>query len=578
VPSADCSSLRSPVGRWSLAWLGVFLAALWAGPAVAGPEKEAATPFLDLSLLVARDLPCTWPTSNWPLFHINHYQRIGPLSTYNSDILMIDGNTGTQLDFPPHSVPLPISRLPNAGPLGKAFSDKIPAWQFGGEACILDCTELLDKAPRGQSPLIKKDRVIAWEKKHRPLGPGDVLLFHSGYNDRYYKPLPAGRRFLAEPLSGKAPGWPDPDPECMEYLAGRKVMTLGCDSPSMGPIPDLAEPTHLAGLKHGMIWTEGAVGLGQLPATEAFYCCVGPKHAGGPYTEGRAFAVVGPLAKQLIASARKQNVVDLSVVLGESLPVWWPGTTADEHRHPYLKIPFAFSPTLGTPHQTHMLDSHSGTHLVPPSYALPSKGFDNGDYAPEVRGWLAEYERKYGPRGTSDVTTEKVPLAQTCGRARVIDVGPLAGTTDRKDWPTSPEITADFIRKYEQQHGELKAGDVVVFHSGWSDKHFKPFPRGNACMADPLAGNSEGWPAPGPDAIRYLADKGIRCVATDGPTLGGVEPKRALWTYWMLGGKGVVGVEYLTNVSNLPEGAYFLFATIKIRGCHGGPGRAIALY
>ena len=52
----------------------------------------------------------------------------------------------------------------------------------------------------------------------------------------------------------------------MEYLAGRKVMTLGIDSTSMGPIPDLAEPTHFAGLKHGMIWTESATGLGAAPA------------------------------------------------------------------------------------------------------------------------------------------------------------------------------------------------------------------------------------------------------------------------------------------------------------------------
>jgi kynurenine formamidase len=28
----------------------------------------------------------------------------------------------------------------------------------------------------------------------------------------------------------------------------------------------------------------------------------------------------------------------------------------------------------------------------------------------------------------------------------------------------------------------------------------------------------------------------------------------------------------------LPEGGYFLFAAVKIKGCHGGPGRAIALY
>jgi len=54
--------------------------------------------------------------------------------------------------------------------------------------------------------------------------------------------------------------------------------------------------------------------------------------------------------------------------------------------------------------------------------------------------------------------------------------------------------------------------------------------------------------------------------------------RRALWTYWALGGKGMAGVEFLTNVGNLPEGAYFLFAAVKVRGCHGGPGRAIALY
>ncbi len=211
----------------ALTRLSLVAVLLGGPPAVAAAEKEVRPQILDLSLLVASDWPCTWPTSNWPLFHINHYQRPGPLGAYNSDILMMDGNTGTQLDFPPHSVALPDSGLPIAGPFGKAFSDKIPAWQFGGEACVIDCTDLLDKAPKGHSPLIKKEHVVAWEKKHRPLGPGDVVLFHSGYTDRYYKPFPAGRRFLADPLNGKATAWPDPDPECMEYLASRKVMTAG---------------------------------------------------------------------------------------------------------------------------------------------------------------------------------------------------------------------------------------------------------------------------------------------------------------------------------------------------------------
>ena len=49
-------------------------------------------------------------------------------------------------------------------------------------------------------------------------------------------------------------------------------------------------------------------------------------------------------------------------------------------------------------------------------------------------------------------------------------------------------------------------------------------------------------------------------------------------TYWALGSKGMVGVEYLTHVGALPEKAYFLFAAPKVRSGHGGPGRAIALY
>src|SRR5437763_424796 len=251
----------------------------------------------------------------------------------------------------------------------------------------------------------------------------------------------------------------------MEYLASRKVMNLGIDSTSMGPLPDLAEPTHFAGLKHGMIWTESATGLGALPTTGAFYCLLGPKYAGGIYSEGRAFAVVGdPLARRLIDSARKKNVVDLSVVLAEDLPISWPGRGVGNHRQPFTTIRWGMNANTRMPFEMHMLDSHTGTHLVPPAYALPPDGFDDATYSPEVRMWLAEYEGKYGRRGTSDLTTEKVPIAQTCGPARIIDVTHLLGTTDSQTWPASPEITVDDIRKDEARLGELRPGDVVILH------------------------------------------------------------------------------------------------------------------
>ena len=62
------------------------------------------------------------------------------------------------------------------------------------------------------------------------------------------------------------------------------------------------------------------------------------------------------------------------------------------------------------------------------------------------------------------------------------------------------------------------------------------------------------------------------------PTLGGAEPRRALMTYWALGSRGLVGVESLTGLGEVPQRAYFIFAPIKIRDSHGGPGRALALY
>ena len=54
--------------------------------------------------------------------------------------------------------------------------------------------------------------------------------------------------------------------------------------------------------------------------------------------------------------------------------------------------------------------------------------------------------------------------------------------------------------------------------------------------------------------------------------------RRAVVSSLLKDRKGMVAVEFLTNLANLPQGAYFLFAAVKIKNCHGGPGRAIALY
>lgn len=564
----------------SLISLCVFCGGVWhsASMLAADPSVPEATRFVDHSLLIAPEYPCTWPSAPFPRFQIMHQRTIGPDSVYNIDSLLIDGNTGTQLDVPPHSVARPDLKREKSGPLGLAYTDKIEAWQFGGEACVVDVRDLLDQAPKGESPLVKQEHVVRFEKQHRKVRFGDVVLFRSDYSDKYYRPFPEGSRFLADPLNRITPAYPDPDPECMEFLATRGVMSLGTDSASMGPLPTLAEPTHYAGLRHGMIWTESATNLGELPPTGAFYCILSPKHQGGPYAEGRAFSVVGgTLPAKFIESAKNKRAVDLSPALAPNLPVTSPGAGVGQHRQVYLKVDFLYSEYLDLWHHTHLMDAMAGTHLVPPSFALPPEGVAVS-YAPEVRGWLEEYEQKFGKRGTSSMTTEQVPLGWTCGPARVIDVTALVGTVDKKSWPMSPEITSGHIKAFEKQQGALRANDVVIFHTGHLDRHFRPQPDDTGVWADPLNGKAEGWPAPGPEAIVYLKSQGIRCVATDAPDLGGVDPKRAAMTYWALGSQEMVGVEFLHHVGQVPRDGYFLFAAMKIRDCHGGPGRAIVLY
>ena len=535
--------------------------------------------FIDHSLLIAPEYPCTWPSHPFPRFAIVHQRKIGPESAYNIDSFLIDGNTGTQLDVPPHSVARPELKREKSGPLGLAYTDKIEPWQFGGEACVIDVRDLLDKAPKGISPLVTPAHVERFEKQQRKVRFGDVVLFRSDYSDKYYRPLPEGRRFIADILDRKAPGYPDPDPDCMELLGKRGVLALGTDSASMGPLPDLAEPTHYAGLKYGMIWTEGATNLGELPPTGSFYIFLGPKHEAGPYSEGRAFSISGgDLPKRLIESCKNKRAIDLSPTLSPKLPLTSPGIGTGNHRQVYLKVDFLYAKYLDMWHHGHYMDAMAGTHLVPPAYSLPDTDEPVG-YEPEVRGWLEQYEKKYGKRGSSKITTEKVPLDWTSGEARVIDVRTLVGKTKQQDWPASPEITVEHIQNYERSTRKLQIGDVVIFQTGHNDKNLKPEPADTGMWLDPLSGKAEGWPAPGPDAILYLKEKGIRCIASDAPDLGGVDPRRAQMTYWALGSREMVGVEMLVNVDKIPaKGAYFLFAAVKVRNCHGGPGRAIVLH
>ena len=245
------------------------------GAIVSGSE------IVDLTVTVSETLPANWGpnppfqrwTFNWFVPIKNAYgQIISPSEApYYGQRYIIDEHTGTQVDFPAHFIPPPESKLPFAGEMGKLTGDKYPLDRLMGTAVVVDATSLLDKASPGKSPRITVNFVKQWEQQHGAIQKGEVVLFHSGYTDRYYKPFPEGKRLSFDPVVVKsAPGWPAPEPELMEYLHGKGVMHLGTDGPSMGPA-DAGQATHVAGLKYGMSWEEMLINLNRLPPRGAFY-------------------------------------------------------------------------------------------------------------------------------------------------------------------------------------------------------------------------------------------------------------------------------------------------------------------
>jgi len=175
--------------------------------------------------------------------------------------------------------------------MGKMTCDKMNPAQWMGPAAVIDVRAILDKAPNGKSPLITPEMVRDWESKNGALRQGEIVLFYSGYSDKYYKPFPEGNRLAFDPLIlQNAPGWPAPSPEAVEYLNSKGIKHLGSDGPSMGPV-EAGQGTHVAGLKHGMTWDELLTNVGKLPVRGAFYIALPTKIVDGSGATTRAVAL-----------------------------------------------------------------------------------------------------------------------------------------------------------------------------------------------------------------------------------------------------------------------------------------------
>jgi isatin hydrolase len=256
----------------------------------------AGVKVVDLSLLIAEEFPSNWPT------HVPFQQKIfnwfedrpgeaadvtAALGPYQTRWMLIDDHTGTHFDAPTHFIPPPGSGLPNESAAGLLSGDKIPLEQLMGPAAVLDVTALSGHGRIGYSPPITAGMIASWEDEHRHLTRGDVVLFRTGW-DQKYQPGPDGSGYARDVIAGAGTGgWPAPDVPALDLLLERGVRCIGIDAPSIGAVHDPV-PVHVRGLSSGAVFIEGLANLAELPATGAHFLFLPVKVRGSTGGPGRA--------------------------------------------------------------------------------------------------------------------------------------------------------------------------------------------------------------------------------------------------------------------------------------------------
>lgn len=202
------------------------------------------------------------------------------------------------------------------------------------------------------------------------------------------------------------------------------------------------------------------------------------------------------------------------------------------------------------------MDEYTDTHIDAPRHFIPPPGSELPHASP-----------------AGDIGVDRLPLLAAAGPAIVVDVTGLSGTTSGG---ASPPVTVAELTAWEDAHGAIRAGDVVLLRTGW-DRRYRSGPEGAGYGADALVhGTGPGWPAPTPEAVSWLHERGVRCAGTDGLSIGPAEGGGP--THLAGLARGMVFVEALSGLDRLPpRGAWFLFLPLNLVDGTGAPGRALAV-
>lgn len=230
-------------------------------------------------------------------------------------------------------------------------------------------------------------------------------------------------------------------------------------------------------------------------------------------------------------AAGKTRVIDLSYPISDNM-VPWPGdakafeakTNATVDKEGYFTRSFW------------MLE-HYGTHMDAPAHFPP---------------------------GTT--TVDKIAPEKFFGPAVVLDV------TKEADRDPDYQLSAKDVSAWEQKHGSIPAGAIVLLRTGWS----KRWPDVARYRNQDVNGKMH-FPGFSSESAKVLLERKVNGLGCD--TLS-IDPGNSpdFPVHHLVLGAGVYQLENLADLSGLPEtGALLIAAPIKLAGGSGGPVRVFAL-
>jgi len=225
------------------------------------------------------------------------------------------------------------------------------------------------------------------------------------------------------------------------------------------------------------------------------------------------------------------RVVDLTYAISEKAPAW-PGDA-----RPFEAKINARAEQAGYFSRSFSMLEHFGTHLDAPIHFPP---------------------------GTQPV--DEIAPRRLFGPAAVIDV--------RAQAETNPDylLTPARIELWEQKHGYIPEGAIVLLRTGWAAR----WPDEKAYRNMDAEGVMR-FPGFSPEAVRVLIGRKVSGLGIDTLSVDH-GPSKTFEAHKLSHGAGLYHLENLADLSALPEqGAFLIVAPIKLEGGSGGPCRVFAV-